>query len=82
MMVMLHTLALFVLIACDGIFAHPTIYPHIGLKRGNKNRVQALPNPPPGILSYHIHITYTLFHAPVCILSFMIDILFCCCFRS
>jgi hypothetical protein len=38
------------------------------MKRGNSYRERAVPYPPPGIISYHIHITYTLFNPPVCML--------------
>jgi len=47
--------------------SHSTIYPHRKLDRIKKENagVGALPSPPPGIISYHIHVTYTLFNPPV-----------------
>ncbi|CAF1287283.1 unnamed protein product [Adineta steineri] len=65
MIVVVHIFVVLALLACNCIVAHPTIYPHIALKHGRANRVRALPNPPPPIISYHIHITYTLFNPPV-----------------
>ncbi|CAF1520832.1 unnamed protein product [Adineta steineri] len=65
MIVVAHIFVVLALLACSCIVAHPTIYPHIALKHGKGNRVRALPNPPPPIISYHIHITYTLFNPPV-----------------
>ena len=69
-----HTLVLFVVLACDSLVAHPTLYPHITAKRGKTDGKRALPYPPPGIISYHIHITYTLFNPPVCMLHLKIHI--------
>ena len=37
------------------------------MKQSKNTGVRTLPNPPPGIISYHIHITYTLFNPDVCI---------------
>jgi hypothetical protein len=67
-MAVIHTLVLLVLIACDCFVAHPTMYPHVAMKRGKTSMKNGLPYPLPGIISYHIHVTYTLFNPPVCIL--------------
>lgn len=66
MMVAIHVLALLVVLVCDSLVAHPTLYPHVTMKRQKNGGQGALPYPPPGIISYHIHITYTLFNPPVC----------------
>ncbi|CAF1091782.1 unnamed protein product [Adineta ricciae] len=58
-------LLVFILLAYDSLDAHPTLYPHIRMTRTKGIRERALPNPPPGIISYHIHVTYTLFNPPV-----------------
>ncbi len=67
-MAAIHFLILFALSICHCLVAHPTFYPHVAMKRGNSYRERAVPYPPPGIISYHIHITYTLFNPPVCML--------------
>ncbi len=82
-MVAIHILVLLVLLTFDCLVAHPTIYPHVAMKRGNNYRERAVPYPPPGIISYHIHITYTLFNPPVCMLYILKPNIFLYCyFRS
>ena len=61
MTMILHIVLLFATIT-NLLSAHPTIYPHISLKRNQINREHSLPYPPPVIISYHIHVTYTLFN--------------------
>ena len=43
--------------------AHGTRYPHIEMARAKGMAVA--PEAPPGILSWHVHITYTVFHHDV-----------------
>lgn len=64
-MALIYTLVILFLIVCESFIAHPTIYPHMIMKRAKRDLKHTLPNPPPGIISYHIHITYTLFNPPV-----------------
>jgi len=60
-------LIIFVLCIFNYLTAHSTYYPHVAMKQSKNTGVRTLPNPPPGIISYHIHITYTLFNPDVCI---------------
>jgi len=55
---------LLILALATVVSGHSTIYPHVRQQR-IKNGVNVLPSSPPGILSYHVHLTYTVFHAPV-----------------
>lgn len=70
MMAAIYTPVLLVLLGCDFLLAHPTLYPHVAMKRSKADHIRGLPYPPPGIISYHIHITYTLFNPPVHLVEF------------
>jgi len=51
-------LSLLLTLALGLVSSHSTLYPHI-----SKDRKKAVPFP--GIISYHIHLTYTVFNPPV-----------------
>ncbi|CAF3705108.1 unnamed protein product [Rotaria socialis] len=61
-MIAIYTFILLASLTCKGLVAHPTIYPHVALKRQQSGPIRVLPSPPPPIISYHIHIVYTLFN--------------------
>jgi aromatic ring-cleaving dioxygenase len=45
------------------VYCHPTYYPHRTISRLKLNGT--VPTPPPPIISYHVHITYSIFNPDI-----------------
>jgi len=60
------SLALLVVLVVQLCAGHPTYYPHrAATKKQTRSGSTVLPSPPPPIISYHVHVTYTVFNPDV-----------------